>query len=441
MRDEKNYGSKKIKRILPLVLSLVLTSSLSIGVKAEAIPDIVTSDSTSEVSVSDEVNETVYTGESSQATDFDSTSEITDADEFPEGMTEEEKQQLVNEIYEDINADESYDPNDENRLKPEDIENGAVESELESLSDEEIEQLIRKTMPSDTELDDMAENLGNQVLNLAKYHCGYDKARNMYRYYYSSGDGFTISVPIGGWSNYAVAIKTDKNIQLMNILRDGVVLDYAPGDDGVYLFREYGKYEFQIGGMDNGRTAMIQGTFRIVSPTEKVNESFIWTPEGYNLNSVICDGSTVRAMDKRYVSLATDGSYEISYTPVAEIRNILPDYSIYFVRDTTPPVIHFDGEIERGHFAGEVTYSVTESDADVAIYYNGQQAVSENHVLAAAGDYYITATDSSGNRRSYSFIILRRGHIPWPLVGVVFGAFILMSMFVILTSKKYMRIK
>ncbi len=446
MRNKKDSESKKTKRILSLIMAVVLISSINMNVFAEeAILDKVTSTDTLSDDIDvvpdsegiDNNNPAIPDSESP----IGSSAVITDSDEFPEGMTEEEKQQMINEIYEDIGADKDYDPNDEDRLTVEDIENGLKEADTDSISNEEIEEMLEKVMPSDEEIVDMSESLGNQVMNVAKYRTGYDKSGNMYRYYYSSGDGFSISVPIGGWSNYAVAIKVDENVQLLNILRDGIVLSDIPGEDGAYFFREYGKYEFQVAGIDKGKTAIIPGTFRIVSPTERVSESFIWTPEGYTLSGIRCDGNKAPALDTRFVSLVKDGTYEIDYKPVADLNNKLPNYSIYFVRDTTPPIIRFDGDIQKGHFSGNVTYSVVEPDTEVKIYYNGQQAVSENHVLAAAGDYYITATDPSGNTREYSFIILRKGHVPWQLITVFFCVLILMSLFVVLTSKKYMRIK
>ncbi len=396
MRNSEDFGLKIMKKILPLTLAVIMIFAPNLKVSAE--------------------------------------------DDFDVEMTEEEKQQMIDEIYEDINADSSYDINDEDRLTVEDIENG-IKEEADHLSAEEVEEMLQKSLPSESEVNDMADSLGEHVLNLAKFHSGYDRAEKMYRYYYSSGKGISMSVPLGGWTNYAVAIKPDENIQLLNILRDGEVLPDSPGEDGAYFFREYGNYEFQIGTVEKGQSAVIPGTFKIVAPTEKRKDSFIWTPEGYSLDSVICNGRNMSFPDTRYTPLYEDGVYEINYKPVANLKDSLPDYSIYFVRDTTPPIIYFDGELEKGSFAGNVAYEVDDPDTEVKIWYNGQPAVSDSHILAAAGNYYITATDSTGNVREYNFIILRKGQIPWPLVIIFLSAFILMSMFVILTSKHYMRIK
>lgn len=364
-------------------------------------------------------------------------------EEFPEGMTEEEKQQMLDEMYEDINSDSDYD--EENAIAPGDAMEGNEEGNEElpdfnSMSDEEIEETLRKSLPTEEEAAKLAESLGEQVQKIANYRTSYDTNKKLYRYVIAGSDGISISVPIGGWTEYSVALVPDDGMVISSVVKDGTDVTYSHDASGGYLFREAGVYSFIAHGQSSA-DGVISGNFRILNPTVPVTGSFIWTPEGYILKEAFHDGTKQAIAETKYFEFREDGVFELVYEPKSDLRKILPEYSFKVSRDTTPPVIEFDGEIQNGRFSGTVTYSVPDPHTEVHIYFNGQEAVSPTHELAAAGNYFITATDLSGNVRSYNFTVLRSGKIPWKAVFIALLAALIMALFVVFNSKYSMKVK
>jgi len=348
------------------------------------------------------------------------------SEEFPEGMTQEEKNQMLSEMYEDIEAD-----------KDSSTESSSID--YENLSDEELQEKMQESMPSEEEIKEIEKTLGEQVFNIATFKTGYDKNKKLYKYTFSSGGSILISVPIGGYTDYAVALMPEDGAQIMAVTIDGTEVSELPDEDGAYLFRNVGQYSFLVSGAAHN-TDMISGTFRILDATVPITNSFICSPEGYSLKGVKHDGTYSIAYESKYIELKEDGIYELFYEPRTGTEN-LPEYSIILSRDTTPPTLDWIGEIQDGMFVGQVKYELTESDTQVEIYYNGQPAISESHVLASAGNYYITATDKSGNERIYNFTILRTGHIPWKAVVVVIGVLLIISVGISIRARRTMNVK
>jgi hypothetical protein len=112
-----------------------------------------------------------------------------------------------------------------------------------------------------------------------------------------------------------------------------------------------------------------------------------------------------------------------------------------FVRDTSAPIVEWDGELRGGRFTGDIHYSTPESDTQVSIWYNGQPAVSETHVISMPGSYFVIASDPSGNERTYSFLLERSRRFPWKYICAAAGVFFLAALAVILTAKRGLRVR
>lgn len=348
-------------------------------------------------------------------------------DEFPEGMTEEQKQQMIKEMYEDINSSQ-------------DASITTSSDNSDSMSDEEIEKLIRENLPSDEELDTMMTSIEDKVFKLASYNGSYDSARKLYKYSFSKGGSVLLSVPLGAITNYAVALEAENGAQILEISRDGRSVNSEVNSNGSYFFRETGTYSFLIGS-NNARESYISGSFKIINKDTPIRDSFIWSPEGYFLSEVRHGTGVETVSDGRYYSLFEDGYYDLCYRPKSGTSGRLPEYNVTFIRDTTAPIIDWEGEIINGRFAGPVTYSYKEQDVQIDILYNGQKAISQNHVLAAAGNYYITVSDTVGNKRIYSFTIVRKGQIPWKWVLIIFAGFLVIGLLIIYFSRFDMKVQ
>ncbi len=348
-------------------------------------------------------------------------------DDFPEGMTEAEKQQMLKEMYEDINSNQEVS-----------ITEPTVD--FSTMPDEEIEKVIKERIPDEKELTTIMGSLEDQVFPLATYKGSYDRASKLYKYTFSKGGSVLLSVPLGAVTNYAVAVDARDGAQILEISRDGQSVNIEVNDNGGYFFREAGTYAFLASSSHAGK-GFISGTFRIVSKETPIRDSHIWSPEGYFLSEVKHGNSLEKVVDGRYYSFLEDGYYELIYRPKSDLNGTLPEYNVALIRDTTAPIIDWEGEIVNGRFAGAVTYSYKEKDAIIDILYNGQKAVSENHVLAASGNYYITATDSVGNSRTYSFTIIRKGEIPWKWVLIVFAGLLIIGLLIVYFSRFDMKVQ
>ena len=351
-------------------------------------------------------------------------------DEFPEGMTEQEKQQLLDEMQEDIDRDAPYT-----------IGSNPAGSIYDGIEDEDARNLIREMLPSDEILDRFVEDSDHRVMPLAGFQTGFDRGSGLYRYILPTGSALCLSTPMGSWADHAVALMPEGGMSIFAVTRDGEDVTASCDEEGKYFFRETGQYAFIAHGDQAEQRSYISGTFRIVSTQIPVTESFLWAPESYEVASVLVDHRPVEVKDGKYLELIQDGLYEVSFRPKSRITGLPEDYSVTFVRDTTPPSIKWDGEIHNGMFTGEVAFDVSEKDAQVEILYNGQPAVSPTHVLAAAGHYYITVSDATGNMRFYSFVIERRGEIPWKLVGICAAVLLLVAVALVFTAGQRIRVR
>ena len=356
-------------------------------------------------------------------------SDDADADRLLDGLSESEKQEFFDELYGDIEGDAVI------------SEPYSIRDSADGESDKSTVDQLKDLLPDEEELERISEESASRVMDFAPFRPGYDTVRQLYRYTLLNDSGrIEMSVPMGGWSEHAVVLLPENGMIITQLHRDGESVSQEPGEDGAYLFRETGRYSFVACGSDRSAEYIV-GSFRIVSVNAPVTDSFLWSPEGYRLIGAKADGRELPVKDGRWLSLSSDGLYSLKYEVRSAGGNEPQEYTLMFLRDTTAPVIEWDGEIVNGRFSGEVHYSVDEPDADVSIWFNGQPAVSETKTLAAAGNYFVIATDRYGNSRTWEFIVERRGEIPWNAVYIAAAIAAVIALLLIVTARAGMRIR
>ena len=349
-------------------------------------------------------------------------------DEFPEGMTESEKQQMLQEMEEDIKAD-----------KPVSIPGNVDYSQM---TDQEARELLEEILPDEVDIEAFISNSESKVMEQTQYVDSYDAAGGLYRYIFPMGGSMYLSVPLGGWTDSAVVLKPSEDVAFTAVAKDGKPVTEEIGTEGAYFFREPGNYSFIAYEVRAEKRSYLSGTFRIIDLKMPVTQSVLWAPEGYRVGEVVIDGAPQAAdeyADGRYLELTKDGVYSVTFE--AKSAGLPETYRSMFVRDTTAPVVEWDGELHGDKFTGDIRYSKPESDTQVSIWYNGQPAVSETHVISMPGNYFVIASDPSGNARTYSFLLEYGGRMPWKYIGAVAGVFFLVCLAVVLTAKRGLRVR
>ena len=148
-------------------------------------------------------------------------------DAFPEGMTEAEQQQLLEEMYGDIAADEEFS-----------ADGGSSSEEVPAyerkdiLTDEEAAALIQGMLPEEVDLETFVQNYEEKILPLADFYQAYDVTSGMYQYISPGGKALSLSLPIGAWSNQAVVLAPGEGIVLSGLMKDGERVTEVPGEEG-----------------------------------------------------------------------------------------------------------------------------------------------------------------------------------------------------------------
>ena len=347
-----------------------------------------------------------------------------------EGLSESEREQFLEELYRDMEAEEV----------PREPVSGILSGSGRDFSDEETAESIREMLPDQQILEGLAQEAQTRVIAVANLRSGYDADRELYQYTFADGgEKVFLSVPLGGWSDHAVALMPGEGTRISALYRDGVTLDQSPGEEGTYFLRETGRYAFQIVTEESGESFL--GYFRIVSPQIPVRDSQLWSPEDYRLTGATCGGKELSVEDGRWLALDGDGIYELTYTVIREIPGFPRTWSVVFLRDTTPPVMEWEGELKEGKFLGSVHFSVDDPEAAVEIWHNGRPAVAETGTIATPGSYYVTATDLSGNMQSWHFVVEHRDQFPVKLLGIAGGIILVSLLIMFLTARLGMRIR
>ena len=349
-------------------------------------------------------------------------------DEYPEGMTDAEKQQMLQEMEEDIKADEPL--------------NIPGNMDVSNMTDEEAKELLQQILPDEVDVEAFINNSESKVMEQAHFIDSYDAAGSMYRYILPGGESVDLSIPLGGWTDSAVVLKPSEGVEFTAVSKDGESVLDSVGKEGAYFFREPGRYAFIAFEVHEEKRSYMSGTFRIIDLKMPVTESVLWAPEGYSVGDVRIDGVLQEKeilADDRYVELRKDGVIDITFN--AKVGGLPDTFRSMFVRDTSAPTVEWDGELNGGRFTGDIRYSTPESDTQVSIWYNGQPAISETHVISMPGHYFVIASDPSGNERTYSFLLEHSRKFPWKYVGTVTGVFLLAALAVVLTARRGLRVR
>ncbi len=351
-----------------------------------------------------------------------------DDDEYPEGMTESEKQQMLQEMQEDIEANEPlYIP-------------GNVD--YSQMTDEEAMQLLQQILPDEVDIEAFINNSESKVMEQAHFVDSFDGTSGLYRYILPGGGSVDLSLPLGGWTDSAVVLKPSEGVTFSAVAKDGESVMEDVGSEGAYFFRAPGRYSFIAYETRAEKRSYMSGSFRIIDLKTPVTESILWAPEGYSIGDVMIDGvpeARDTLADDRFTELTKDGVFDITFN--AKVSGLPGTFRSMFVRDTSAPIVEWDGELRGGRFTGDIHYSTPESDTQVSIWYNGQPAVSETHVISMPGSYFVIASDPSGNERTYSFLLERSRRFPWKYICAAAGVFFLAALAVILTAKRGLRVR
>ena len=166
--------------------------------------------------------------------------------------------------------------------------------------------------------------------------------------------------------------------------RDGQV--FAVPSSG--LITEDGAYNMEFTCYD-GDGGIEKRTFSFNLFTEPTNRLGIYQPPyGYEISGVKHDGETVPALSGNYTLLDGDGEYSLEYTNGDVTR------MVRLTRDTTPPVLYFNGTADIV-FSEKVTVT-SDTECTIRVTKNGQ-VIGDSSELLGAGIYRVTATDSAGN--------------------------------------------
>ena len=166
--------------------------------------------------------------------------------------------------------------------------------------------------------------------------------------------------------------------------RDGQV--FAVPSSG--LITEDGAYNMEFTCYD-GDGGIEKRTFSFNLFTEPTNRLGIYQPPyGYEISGVKRSGETVPAISGSYTLLDGDGEYSLEYTNGDVTR------MVRLTRDTTPPVLYFNGTADIV-FSEKVTVT-SDTECTIRVTKNGQ-VMGDSSELLGAGIYRVTATDSAGN--------------------------------------------
>lgn len=171
---------------------------------------------------------------------------------------------------------------------------------------------------------------------------------------------------------------------ICSVTRDGQA--FAMPSSG--LITEDGAYNVEFSCYD-GSGSLEKRSFSFSLFIEPTNRLGIYQPPyGYEITGVMHDGAAVPALSRKYTLLDGEGEYSLEYTNGAVTR------LVRLSRDTTPPVLYFNGTSDIV-FSEKVTVA-TDTECVLRVTKNGQ-TLGNTRELLGAGIYRITATDAAGN--------------------------------------------
>lgn len=207
-----------------------------------------------------------------------------------------------------------------------------------------------------------------------------------FRHTFINGTEFVTNVLDGETVNFIPKLSIPETV-ICSMTRDGNVFSVPTSG----LITEDGAYKMELSCFnDEGKMEKRFFSFNLfASSTNRLG--IFQPPYGYELTSVKLNGESVPLDDKNFAVLNGEGEYFVEY------KNGTTTRSVMLSRDTTPPVLYFNGTTDVV-FSEKV---VVTSDTECAfrVTKNGQILGSVTELLGA-GIYRITATDKAGNTSS-----------------------------------------
>lgn len=229
------------------------------------------------------------------------------------------------------------------------------------------------------------------------------------------------SVADGEFSAAAVRLTVDELLGC-DITRNGE--SYAYPANG--LFTEDGVYNAIISAVyEEGGMELRYLSFAVFTkPSAALGIYF--PPYGYKLDGVLLDGEEY-PFSEELCRFTRDGRYQISYNNGSEYKMTV------LQRDTTPPVLYFNGGSELV-FAEDVQVT-TDGPCTLEIYKNGGDNIYESTTLRGNGIYRIIATDSAGNTTTARVEITAPSAIN-PMLFAGIGAVVLTGSLIYIIAEK-----
>lgn len=207
-----------------------------------------------------------------------------------------------------------------------------------------------------------------------------------FRHTFINGTEFVTNVLDGETVNFIPKLSIPETV-ICSMTRDGNVFSVPTSG----LITEDGAYKMELSCLnDEGKMEKRFFSFNLfASSTNRLG--IFQPPYGFELTSVKLNGESVPLDDKNFAVLNGEGEYFVEY------KNGTTTRSVMLSRDTTPPVLYFNGTTDVV-FSEKV---VVTSDTECAfrVTKNGQILGSVTELLGA-GIYRITATDKAGNTTS-----------------------------------------
>lgn len=171
---------------------------------------------------------------------------------------------------------------------------------------------------------------------------------------------------------------------ICSMTRDGKVFSVPTSG----LIIEDGAYKMELSCYnDEGKMEKRYFSFSVF--TNSTNRLGIFQPPyGYELTSVELNGESVPLENKNFAVLNGEGEYSVEY------KNGTTTRSVNLSRDTTPPVLYFNGTTDV--LFSEKVIVTSDTECTFRVTKNGQIMNSTTELLGA-GIYRITATDKAGN--------------------------------------------
>lgn len=244
--------------------------------------------------------------------------------------------------------------------------------------------------------------------------------RGMYRYSFRSGRYFDTSVPVGGWSSNQIRLILGQGVNLYSARRDGELT--VPEESMV--FREYGSYEIGVRsnelGFEGEESYKEDIVFRLFQRDKAVQYDSISAPLGFIIHSCTLNGERQELSGATVQELRGDGEYRVEFLKSPLSEGEAPHlYTVEFMRDTTPPELHFSEDIYSGTVRKNLHFSCEETDAEIHIFKNYQRVVATGGNISQNGSYRLLVSDRYGNQREYRFLMQKTVKLFTPALIVI----------------------